>query len=219
MKPDENRLILELEIEIDLFEAYLATMEEFLEEKAREHRERLSDIRLSKQDSPDAGQSSPEEDFEQIGLEMTEQFANLLRRSFFVSLYSYFESRLVKECRSRRADNVLLGYSDIAGQNEIDKAKIYFTKVLRERFPSDTTEWQEIQNYRLLRNCIVHNRGRLDEMRDIQAQKPLQEYIKRKPTLSLRDEEVIIRRGFGEEAYRTVKDFLSLLLFSFRLAD
>jgi len=127
-----------------------------------------------------------------------------------VNLYSFFEAALVKECRNRKSSETPLSFSDIAGQNDIDRAKTYLTKVVRIHFPSDAPEWQEIQNYRMLRNCIVHNQGKMEE--GARGQK-LREYIARQKNLSLYGDEVYFDKGFCEEAFETIRKFLLLLLF------
>ena len=157
-----------------------------------------------------------EEAYDHYRLEAIDRFTNMLRRSFFTSLYSFLETQLVKECRSRKSQDTPLSFSEIAGQSDIEKAKIYFAKVLRVYFPSDTPEWQEIQHYRLLRNCLVHNQGRLDDTRDYKA---LREYAASKNGLSIQDDEIYLGKEFCKEANQNIKAFLCLLLFSNRGAS
>ena len=187
--------------EIDLFEAYLENMEGFLEEQYEELRE---EIRTGKRIVP-----PDEPPIYQVDL-----FANILRKSLFVSLYGFFESQLTAACRARKQarDDIQLSLSDITGRG-ITRAKVYLVKVLRVNFPFGTNpEWQEIQEYRILRNCIVHNEGVLEGMSSKDVAK-LRKYIDRKQTLSLwwDDDIIILKKGFCEEALDTIRRFLRLL--------
>ena len=143
---------------------------------------------------------------------MIRSFMSSQRSSFFVSLYSFLESSLVNECLARKTEHTLLSFSDIAGRSEMDKARTYFTKVLGVRFPSDTTEWQEIQDYRRLRNCIVHNRGRLEDNSDPK----LCNYVAGKNSLRCIENEVLLEKEFCREAYETIRTFLRELIFGKR---
>lgn len=144
-------------------------------------------------------------------LNVIDDFTNLLRSSFFVSLYSFLESRLVNECHSRKGAHTPLRLSDIRARNELDRIQKYFTKVLRVYFPNETTQWQEVQNYRVLRNCIVHNRGVLSGSRE---ERQLQNYIDRKSDLRIVGDEVFLDTAFCSEALETVKAFFCRLISS-----
>ena len=124
-------------------------------------------------------------------------------------LYAFFENKLVTECRSRKNNDTPLSFSDIAGHDDLERAKTYFTKVLRTSFPSNMREWQEIQQYRLLRNCLVHNRGRLDDSR----YESLRKYVTRKTSLSAQYNEVSLGEGFCAEVLEIIKSFLLVVLF------
>jgi hypothetical protein len=50
---------------------------------------------------------------------------------------------------------------DLKGQG-IDGAKAVFTKICGYTLPN-TSEWQRVCDYRDLRNCIVHRRGRIGQ--------------------------------------------------------
>ena len=141
---------------------------------------------------------------------MIDSFAHILRRSFFVSLYAFLESQLAKECEDRKGDDVLLRLSDLRG-DVIHRVKTYMVKVLRISFPSTSPEWQRIRCYRILRNCIVHNEGRLDERFDQNDAKSLKDYIDDTSTLSLSDVTVVLSKDFCEEALQTVERFFRLL--------
>ncbi|MBI4738819.1 hypothetical protein HY772_04620 [Candidatus Woesearchaeota archaeon] len=149
-----------------------------------------------------------EEEFLADKLSSFQEMFDVWQRSYFTTMYSFLESELIKECLHQKSDNVLLTLADLSGQNEIDKVKIYFTKVLKIPFPSNTPEWQEIQNYRMLRNCIVHNRGRVDDDKN----RRLQDYITQQENLRLSSGNVILSKSFCLEASNTIKTFLLMLM-------
>jgi hypothetical protein len=154
------------------------------------------------------------------------QLAGFMRASYLVSLYSYLENRLISECRSRKTDLISLNVRDIRGRNELDQVTKYFTQVLRVRFPENAPEWKTIDYYRIVRNCIVHARGRIDELRNNDERNKLQHFVSKQQNISLvrnkddvissfkSDGELYIYRGFCEEACRTIETFLTNLLFS-----
>ena len=191
-------------------------MEGFLESQTQKHEESEKELIASGQIKCD-DESGPEANYDSHMLYLISSFEDMLRKSFFVSLYSFFESVVLNECRARKSikENIFLDLSDLAGQNDIDKAKTYFTKVLQLDFPRSTPEWGEIQNYKTLRNCVIHAQGRIDDMRAESDQKKLRIFVANKKTLSLREYqgEVIFKKGFCEEALVTIEKFLRSWLY------
>jgi len=214
---------LKLIAEMDLFEQYLEVMEGFLETEAQKYRERLKDLREETRAGKRITQPSfvTEEDVINLDLQMLDHFTNILRKSFFVGLYTFLESRLMEICRSQKRADSSQPLSDIPGKG-IYKAKTYLVKVLGINFPFDTNpEWKEIQDYyRRLRNCIVHNEGRLDEgMKSKEDLEALRDYVARKQTLSLPGKEIILHRDFCKEALDTIRKFFDSLLTSTNVQD
>jgi hypothetical protein len=208
-------LQLQLEDEIDIFRNYLVAMEDFLENEAQ-YGITVRALKVSDAGIDEVEETLSEEVREHLKKETIGRFANVLRRTVFVSLYSFFESRLIKECRSRKNPDIPLNFSEIAGQNDVERAKAYFTKVLRIDFPCNTPKWQQINSYRLLRNCIVHSASLIGEMKDARGQEALQKYIDREQGLSLHEDEVFLDKAFCIEAYETIKAFMGLLFFGNR---
>jgi len=138
------------------------------------------------------------------------RLALLLRRSFLISLYSFIEYSLLDICRLIRRKDIKVSVSDIKGQNDIDKAKVYITKVLCADFPSNSSRWRDIQASRRIRNCIVHNSGEVEE--GSPDRKPIEDYIKvNKGLLRLSGNEIVLERGFCEKMLQATKDFFALL--------
>jgi hypothetical protein len=201
--------------EIDIFRDYLHSMEEFLQMERRTHVDNVKAI--AKQVRTVSANSSqipaPELEYDHYRLDAIDLFTNILRKTFFVSLYTFLEVSLIERCRRlERKDETLLPVSDIRGKG-MAQAMTYLTKVHRTDFsPGMSSEWNEIQHYRRLRNCIVHNAGILDN--NLQQRQQLKEYINRHPGLSLSTglvEEVILSKDFCAQAIDTIARFLYAL--------
>ena len=93
----------------------------------------------------------------------------------------------------------------------LGKAKGYFTKELGADFPSDTLEWHKIENYRLLRNCIVHRGSRLRDKVDEQLRK----YVEGSNGPRCRGSDVHLEKEFCYEAGENIKSFFRQLKKSF----
>ncbi len=205
------------EVEFQYYLDYMKFMEEFLEEEKKKEdkniEKALSEI------------SSGDSEIAIMFLPKIFEFADMLRKSFFVTLYSFFESKLVQECRLRKNNEIALTFDDIRAPDDIERVKKYFTKVLRSDFPSNSPEWETIQNYRVVRNCIVHAQGRIDELKDKKDREKLQRFVNKNGMISLsRNEEdqiaffrnngeIYIHRGFCEDACKTIGSFLIMVFF------
>ncbi len=102
-----------LDGEFVLFESYLGTMESFLEALAPEAQNEETYL-----DDEVSGLEDGSEESEFIGFRslMVQEFNTVLRGSFFVSLYSFVETILEKECRSRTSRIAGACFSGIQGQ-------------------------------------------------------------------------------------------------------
>ena len=88
---------------------------------------------------------------------------------------------------------------------------IYLVKVQGVPFSlGESSQWAKIQNYRRLRNCIVHNEGKLDERTSSRAQ--LESFIDKEPSLSLSGDEIVLSADFCSEAIDSVESFLVQVL-------
>ena len=156
----------------------------------------------------------PDESFSSVEVD---GFINLMRSSFFISLYSYLEAQLNKECQLSQQDNpqIKILLKDING-NGIDRAKTYLVKVLDTSFPFDKdSAWETIRWFGKIRNCIVHAEGKVTEPN-------LKKYIENHPNLHCEmifgDDIVVLDEGFCEKAIAVVGAFLQSLLYH-RQAD
>lgn len=200
---------IEFESEISFYIRYLTNLEEFFtiqRQRINNEFEKFLDKEIDKETRRIAEQAQYEYF---AGANDSE---NLFRKSFIANIYSFLEDRMISECRRLKREDILLEFDDVAGQDGIDKAQTYFTKVLQVRLPN--TEWADIKNIQRLRNCIVHGRGRLSKVRESKAKEKLRAYISENNNLNLTGNEVYLEKGYCEDAYKTIETFLKLLLFS-----
>lgn len=175
-----------------------------------------------------------------------EEFPNTLRKSLFVTIYSLIENVLLAICRQKeREGNLSPSVEDFFDKkpNLLRQSKIYLKEVAGlSDFPANSNEWSEIfGHYRRLRNCIVHNEGRLKGLRSKKDAPILEQYIQRKSSLewvahkwvgmgevspdydriidpilgsfplSPNRDRIIFQKGFCEEVLETTRSFFDLL--------
>lgn len=133
-----------------------------------------------------------------------------LRNSFVVSFYSFMESSLLDICRYLRRKDVQITASDIRGDNELDRAKLYIDKVLGADFPSAGREWDELHLSRRVRNCIVHSAGEVTS--DSQNRRPIAVYAKAHPELlQLRGDLINVKRAYCDRMTEVGRKFFGSL--------
>ena len=148
-------------------------------------------------------------------LETTLYFPNILRRSLFAYLYSFLEETLVRECRNleQKSDQVLR-LVDIAGRGA-SRALTYLMGVHGVRLSLEgNPKWTAIQDYQTLRDCIVHDWGRLGKRAE--SRERLDHIVNRNEGLSVCGDEVILSADFCSEAIDTVEGFLVSVLRAIR---
>ncbi len=144
------------------------------------------------------------------------EFENTIFSSFFVTIYFYLESELTRYCRDlEKKHQEKLSLSDIVG-NGVQRAITYLVKVQHIDFSlGNSKEWEKIQNYNVLRNCIVHNQGMLDESFDKNQREKLLKFIQRpNSNLQVKYKLCILNKDFCLESLDTIKLFLHSILFA-----
>lgn len=205
------------QIEMPSFNGYLETISEFLKAETKKHledidnfKEQITSGKIVLDDDP--GQLTYEDHLNDL-LNNIDEFEDILLKSFFVTIYGFLESKLMQRCRKLEQQNkgVVLSISEIRGEG-VQKAMTYLIKVQRIDFSlSNSSEWEKIQNYNTLRNCIVHNEGRLDDGLK-EGRGKLEKFIERKDSnLHLSDSYIILTRVFCEKAWETMEEFLWLV--------
>jgi len=145
---------------------------------------------------------------------MAHFYPDILRKSFFLALYSLTETELKNICgHVEKRDNLPLSLDDISVRGGFtEKIEKYLERLARVKFPR-TFEWAELENYRKLRNCVMHNQGQLASGR-VKDNKHLRDmYIpNQSPLLSIDDNDtVIFNQGFCERVIDTLDACISQL--------
>jgi len=219
------------DIRVSYYSDYLSSLEEFLENEARILGERYD---AEVQEAPESkervncgnytlpGQPSEEElgalelFFFEKEHKLEDIFPNMLRRSFFVAIYSLIEAQLNAICHDQeRTKGLQLSVEDSTNSDKsIGRARKYLVKEAKICFP-DSPEWNKLRDYQKLRNCIVHNEGRLESghKKHDRARRYLKEQFipQHHPRLEWKqsDDEIVFRKGFCEEVLQVSHRFFT----------
>lgn len=84
-----------------------------------------------------------------------------LRYALFLRYYASFESHLKAICeRFAQTGSLPLRLSDVSGDNFLNKANKYLTRVARCEPLDKHRLWNDVPAYSWIRNAIIHNDGR-----------------------------------------------------------
>lgn len=218
------------ERKLALFESYLQTLEGYLEQEAQQANDNIHKIKAEIDDKLEelnqkvkAGQISSEPDvvdrhqedilaqwkyelqYADYWSDTVDEFADILRKSFFINLYGFWESQLFPLCKS------LKNYDDtMPSPNPKEaypsKAVNFFERI---NFPTGNepkTNWDIIYDYyRPLRNCLAHNNG---EISRCGSRDTIERFIStKKPALSIKGQIVVVNKEFCEESLETITQF------------
>ena len=93
--------------------------------------------------------------------ELNHEFPRIHNNSLFVTIYSYYEAQIKSLCTFfENITDAKLKCNHLNGKG-IKKYCQYLKLMHDVSFPDDTTEWQDVNLYRTIRNCIVHTQGKL----------------------------------------------------------
>jgi|SRR5699024_4451714 len=132
-------------------------------------------------------------------------FPEIMRSSLLISVYSFFEQKLVSQCKPIKNG---LSISDIRGGSVIDRAKKYLEKLMEVDFPANNEHWKFLREVSLIRNCIVHNGGFVE-----QSSNRIRNIINDMENIHINEyDKIIIEKGFVEEMIDHVDAFLFELI-------
>jgi hypothetical protein len=84
------------------------------------------------------------------------------RTSFFTQIFSVFEYELKKICSIHHLENKTdFSVTDLKGNGEIEKAKLYLQKACKINFEALEPEWTYLDTIRKIRNIIIHHQGEI----------------------------------------------------------
>ena len=142
-----------------------------------------------------------------------DEFPYILRNSFLVSAISLLEYDMGRICESlRKIKGIQKSWSDLRG-DIFEKFKQYYKKANLPLSVNDPA-WQEIQDYYLIRNCVVHNMGLINK--NVKKFDELKNFVKKKDIIKERhiifddaaEQEIGLTENFCEEAVDTMQKFI-----------
>jgi hypothetical protein len=210
---------------VNPFYYYLDNISEFLNDEVQNIQNNIEALE-KRVDSDEIENKDPHQMPEEIRdnefwLGQISEFENILFESFFVTIYGFLESQLMKSCREFEQKNKNLKPSLLDWRNryrsfsKIEQAIKYLIEVQQVDLPLKKykTERKKIDYYGPLRNCIVHNEGRVDEGLNKKQRNKLNEFIRWKDSkLQFYDPYVVLNKEFCEESLSTIWDFLWAIL-------
>ena len=157
-----NRVLLEIQVghlrsAHGLTEAALARYNEDLAKWYEQKREIVDD------DENQEDRELLDDQFKESTADVADAYPQILRASLFGTAYGIFEHFLNAICKQSHSQGYAQGVAlkDLRGDG-IPRAKLYLMKVAMITLP-DTPEWQDLSDYGLLRNSLVHAQGYLAE--------------------------------------------------------
>lgn len=141
-------------------------------------------------------------------LSINQEFPRILHNSFFVSACSLLEYCLRIMCSKFKDVGIRISYGAFRGKNEKPARDKLLAKLENLGVPNSKKFSDEISNYLIVRNSIVHDNGSLKE-----AEPELISFAKGKGIDSSLTDEVIIvlTKQFCEEVIRTMEEFVNIL--------
>ncbi|NRS50993.1 hypothetical protein [Brevibacillus sp. HB2.2] len=139
---------------------------------------------------------------------MSEEFPTVLRYSVFTQAYSLLEHTLLRYCKLAESElELTISHKDLAG-NGIEKFQKYLKKVANISFPDNTESWNAIKGYNIIRNCIAHTLGEVDEMRKAQE---ITSVLSKMKYIELDHSKIYLGERFCDDVLRNISDFLDRL--------
>lgn len=92
-------------------------------------------------------------------------FPSKIRYSFIVLLHIVLEERLRATCNEiQKRRNLTISEKDLRGA-QFERVKTFLKKIAEINYDNQTG-WQELKDLQMIRDCIVHTNGRIEESRD-----------------------------------------------------
>ena len=125
-------------------------------------------------------------------------FANISRKSTFLTIYSLFEKSLYEVCEIRGKK------LSQCKTNIIKKANEFFRETYGKEILYFLPGYREIDSFRELRNCLIHDNGRVTQKKGVEA------YIKNNKKLlkQLPNDLIFFESEFCIYALKTIQLFL-----------
>lgn len=205
-----------LEREIANLHAFLKTLDKGLETNKQKVSKHIDAVEIMLRGVTNDDDRRKEFISLRVEAEQVKGFTNLLRQSFLVSLYSFMELWLMRECylSSQRNDSGK-SYKATTGTG-IKKAKQYFKGTMKSDYPfGSSKDWTWIRKFQLLRDCIIHRQGSLTGFSSFAVDSTLVKFIKNEQGLSLfgtDNQQIFVEYDFCLKALQIVHRFMIEIL-------
>jgi len=154
--PTSNPIQDKIILEIEKYDFHLIRLDKYIHDKIIEHNKERPD-KINSEDKFYYGSFLDNEIYDLI---ITN---DLLYNNALISYYSFFEHTIFEICKLLKSNLKLdLKVSDIRGDNYLNQCRKYIEKVAHIKFNKTLdSNWQMINDYRQIRNLIVHNLSNL----------------------------------------------------------
>jgi len=129
-----------------------------------------------------------------------EEFPMIMRYGHVTALYSFTEHRLRGLCDevSKRKSDLPVSVRDLKGFPYVEASRTFLTKVV----DAGATQWGEVGTLAVLRNCIVHCNGYIEEYN---STKKIEGIVGGTNGLKLNDQRrLLIEKAYVERTYQKV---------------
>ncbi|SDF95834.1 hypothetical protein SAMN05421827_102247 [Pedobacter terrae] len=125
-------------------------------------------------------------------------FPHNFRASFLIQIFSFVEYELKQICNQHHYQfSTAVSISDLKGSSDLDKAKVYLSKICKIDFNRLQPEWSYLNSLRKIRNRLVHHQGTITH--DDPDRKKLLSFISENADVSIK-EDLLLNKDFdGEE--------------------
>lgn len=198
---------LEVSLELDSLNDLLVTIED--QEKS------LSKLRLEEVNKQINSDSEEVEEWEILKHKYYYQTEHIypksFRGSYIVTLWATAESTLIEIANYIQfKKEVKLNFSDIRGNNIINRLEKYFTRVLGFKFFVRETLLKFDELY-LLRNCFAHANGRMDALKDNDRNR-LNKINEDMRLFEDNNGYILVHMEYLHSAYKLIRSELNLLI-------
>lgn len=138
----------------------------------------------------------------------TKTFPLSFSYSHFINCYIVLETELNNLCKTLQYELELdISSSELKG-NVFERSQKYFKKIAKVNFPDQTREWELINKFNRIRNCIVHNNGYTNGLSNEQN---LLKDIETTQYIKLDDNRIELSYPFCLEVIEIIYSFFNIL--------
>lgn len=149
------------DFKIDKLKRYLSSIEKFFNDKEEEI---LQKIKIW-QNPENENEYYPYDFYLEDYIDFNSDFRKIKLESSFLASYSILEYHLKSMTEEYRVHfDLKITVNDLSGNNYILRSKNYLEKVIELDLSTLNEYWNEISKYQKIRNKIVHNESKIDNI-------------------------------------------------------